>query len=444
MTSARPRNQQATGLFKFSNELIELVIGYTHHQDLVSITTTCRLVHELAKPALSKHQVLLQEMSSLTNYDKPRGYCKVFDDIINEPNRALYFRELAIWPWESKWVSPSVQEKADAERISEAIKDGWIRQLIDRVVVKTHYLAGIIDGDEEPVIGLTLAVIPYLVKLVICPVYQAGFMHAILQLGKSTALFPNLKTVEVRGQPDSMEIAYKILNACSQIPSVDILIGIRCNFNYMWHGNFDGFPCNMKYLELRQCTLSENAIYGLVSGVSGLKRFAYTPGHGICAGTYPQPRPKAICDMLLESGYHSLEALEISGLPEEKITSSTCIAKLQDFECLQDFTVDFDTIFPPPSSDEMKSTGAWHNLSGVLPGCLRKLNVHYGGLHPGGFDTLIELVERRLIILPLRLEVLEVLWLDDGKWNKLRKPQYEDQSMTINGVEFRLTKHISE
>lgn len=60
---------ESTGLLRLSNELIEQMISNAYHWDLVHLALTCHLVHELAKPALRQHRVLMDTMNILTVED---------------------------------------------------------------------------------------------------------------------------------------------------------------------------------------------------------------------------------------------------------------------------------------------------------------------------------------------------------------------------------------
>lgn len=136
-----PTEHRTAGFFALSNELIDLVIGHSHHQDLVHLAMTCHLMHELAGKALQHHQVLLREMSSLTSYEKTREFCKVMVKVIKEPWLALYIRKLAVWDWEYGWDFHFPEEEVEVKWIVQELKTGCIGKVFEDVLTeKLEYM----------------------------------------------------------------------------------------------------------------------------------------------------------------------------------------------------------------------------------------------------------------------------------------------------------------
>lgn len=99
MASATGAQLPGPSLLQLSNELIELVIERTFHEDLVHLAITSRFIYSLARTALQRHRQLVQDIRVVSNHHAPRRLSKLFRSILEEPESALYVQELQIRSW---------------------------------------------------------------------------------------------------------------------------------------------------------------------------------------------------------------------------------------------------------------------------------------------------------------------------------------------------------
>lgn len=85
-----------------------------------------------------------------------------------------------------------------------------------------------------------------------------------------------------------MTYGFFVLMKAAMIPSVEKLIGEGCNSNGF--GAWDAFPSNVRYLDLKQCAMNDQAVLHLIHNIKLLERFTYSHQEGIVAGSHSRPR----------------------------------------------------------------------------------------------------------------------------------------------------------
>lgn len=260
-TSSAPRR----GLLRLPNELLVGIITYQSYQDLVSLALTCRLVHRLAKESLAEHQDLLNELSVQECTPDNRDVAGLFRYMFQDRFDAQYLRRLVVWPLQKSWYFVDPEERTDTKWILARVKSNPLKSFIDETIadavgqrplysLKYKLLRSMGRGEEMPLLPFLRVLLPNLSSLEIHlrppfveyedddyaanpntsadDDWQIEFLALVLQPSRfsiaNDGLFAKLKTIKIEGPSHCQDQPFDLLVACTQIPTVESLTGVRC------------------------------------------------------------------------------------------------------------------------------------------------------------------------------------------------------------------------
>ena len=410
-----------SGLLQLSNELIIGILQHTFHQNLVNLALTCKLLYSLAKEDLVHHRALIQEMSTLTNRNRPLELTRALRTIVDDPRRASYVRELFVSGWETRRSSivPAGLEEQLAMTV-EAIRRGPFQQVEDLLIGKEGFASvdaivkGIAAGDEQCAIGIFLALLPNLTKLAIRFRWDQDSFPMLSMVLKRPSLSPlnqhhfgNLKSVEIQG--NSFDGTFDVVRTCAQLPSLETLIAIECTIErYREHFRWDS---NVVYFALKRCKwASGGTFYELLQSMKHLKRFGYEQRDHTDNSEVPaRPNSADICGWLKNSVVDSLEILELVGLDDTWIDKCSKVASLRSFYKLQEVNIKFTTLLNAAGGCTTRDP---NSLGKKLPISIRKARLEGAGCSEH-IEILLNafLDEYHFFPLPI-LEKLEIAGID--------------------------------
>ncbi len=410
-----------SGLLHLSNELIIDILQHTFHQDLVNFALTCRFLYLLASKALVHHRALIQEMSTLTNRNRPLELTRALRTTIDNPRRASYVRDVFVSGWGTRWNSivPARRKKELAMTV-EAIRHGPIQSVEDLLIGKEGFasmdaiLNGIAAGDEQCAIGIFLALLPNLTKLAIRFRWDQESFPMLSMVLKPPSLSPpnrhhfgNLKSIEIQG--NSFDGTFDVVRTCAQLPSLETLIAVECTIErYRDHFRWDS---NVIHFALKRCKWATGGTYyELLQSMKHLKRFEFEQRDPTDdSAVHSRPNYADICGWLKSSVVDSLEILELVGLDDAWVNKYSGVPCWRSFYRLQEVNIQYMNLF--------HATGGWttmdpHSLGKKLPISIRKARLECAGCSQY-IEAFLNVLLDEYHILPLpNLERLEIAGID--------------------------------
>lgn len=449
--AAIPRSSR---LLRLSNELIIPIIAHTSHQDLINFALCCKLLHALARSALNEHKALMHKFGVQISNEPPRNLSNVLRNVIEEPRRELYVRQLIIRPMENTWTSSEPGERIDAKWILKRAKCGAFKQCINDLVsvvmgesdqnTKQTLLWSIAQGAELPLTAILLAILPNLTKLSIklgseFDYTEVEFLDLVLASGQLSTIgpnmFSNLKSVTVHcSDDDAHDTAFGLLRTCAHLPSMRTIVGLgivlerssKCQT--LW-------DANVQCLILEHGALGENLIRTMVLGMKHWKQFTYAQTKTF---NWENPRPdlKSILDALLDSARGTLEVLKVTGLMNACWNENAYGGRLLLFRSLREVTVEYGSLLKARDSGDWWSSSLYAQLSKSI----RKVRLDCWTLRAGHRERtqiISQLLETNLDAsapsLP-NLQYLEIACLNVKTTEPLIKAGYIDRFATAGMV----------
>lgn len=356
-------------------ETILAIWPYIHPNAVESFALTCQRIHNLGAKAITEHnrlriiyQTLVNEPSQDTQEElirAPRSELLINPvvDIMRESRIAYYVEEVRMQSCSACWDSIFIDSQRKREtyrhlhvlsRLLEGCK--YIRQS-----EITQWWDQIKIGNEDPMLGLLLSILPNVRTIIFDPYLMVSSLCLVLirrmaQDPKSLALSRlnevTIESLELGGPEDLTALAtFALFPSVSKIVGVNIADDGRsdCGFKAdRFRPEFPPKASNVKILEFQDTDLASETFNLVLWMFKSLESFTYTP----CPAAWDLEaihkfKSFAIRRALALHSKESLKNLILLACDRKKEYMGT----IHDFKCLASLTTDWGLLLPPGTID---------------------------------------------------------------------------------------------